>query len=463
MTTAVAAVVMMTRVEARACVDRIKGHCEGLAAALAELHDREGWRALGYETWRDCIYQEFNLSKQRAHQLLNLHTVAQMLASTNQPGSTLVDPPRLPETHARELARLRDDPERMRSVHAEVQEATGGKPKTEDYRQAVSKVKPRSTKPARSVRSSAEGFESQDLPSEYEFPVNNDTLAAHDDLAGGAGSQEAFARAPFCSHCAEGHRTEDCPHQAPPASRTFPYVHAQSDPAPPAAPDRPEPIETRQDADDPPGAMTAGDAVPSASSDSAAPATPIAQASGQDETSGSSTSHEVGKEEIPSSGCPTRPDAWVSQQRQKHAPDRPIIPERSTEVSSYRPPKVDGVAPVYAYPTAEGMQHAVESHLGGIEFDAFDRWYLEHRKRVHARRQMNGQAVPVEAGRSMAEIDAEVSALSVGLQRALIGRIAERLTAEDLANLERAFAARRELMRVREEHAAEKRRASDDR
>jgi len=46
-------VVVMTREEARACVERIKASAEEIRALIFELHEREGWRALGYATWQD--------------------------------------------------------------------------------------------------------------------------------------------------------------------------------------------------------------------------------------------------------------------------------------------------------------------------------------------------------------------------------------------------------------------------
>lgn len=137
-------------------------------------------------------------------------------------------------------------------------------------------------------------------------------------------------------------------------------------------------------------------------------------------------------------------DAWVHQQRSKAAAHKPIIPERSAEAPAYRPPTVDGKAPVYVYPGAEGLMNAVESHLGGDDFDEFDRLYQEHRRQVLARRRLAGQDVPSETpARTPSEIDGEIATLPIGQQRGLISRIAERLDAEDLERFEQSFAARR--------------------
>jgi site-specific DNA-methyltransferase (adenine-specific) len=49
----------MTVGEARACVVEINRHLGGARALLLELHEREGWRALGYQSWESCAVAEF--------------------------------------------------------------------------------------------------------------------------------------------------------------------------------------------------------------------------------------------------------------------------------------------------------------------------------------------------------------------------------------------------------------------
>lgn len=53
----------MTESEARYLVMKIGVHLQHARAMLKELHDREGWKALGYETWRDCVASEFGQSQ----------------------------------------------------------------------------------------------------------------------------------------------------------------------------------------------------------------------------------------------------------------------------------------------------------------------------------------------------------------------------------------------------------------
>lgn len=59
---AVVGVAMMGRDEAQALVTRIKRNLDGMRADLLDLYEREGWRALGYDSWRACAGAEFGAS-----------------------------------------------------------------------------------------------------------------------------------------------------------------------------------------------------------------------------------------------------------------------------------------------------------------------------------------------------------------------------------------------------------------
>ena len=60
----------MTAIEARLLVQRINDQLNTLADDIWELKDREGWRALGYSTFRECAMAEFNFGQSRVYQLL---------------------------------------------------------------------------------------------------------------------------------------------------------------------------------------------------------------------------------------------------------------------------------------------------------------------------------------------------------------------------------------------------------
>lgn len=49
----------MTETEARSCVGRIKTHLSDAKQEILSLYERDGWQALGYSTWIECVQVEF--------------------------------------------------------------------------------------------------------------------------------------------------------------------------------------------------------------------------------------------------------------------------------------------------------------------------------------------------------------------------------------------------------------------
>lgn len=156
-------VMLMSADEARACVDRIRAGMEDVRAAVLDLYDREGWRSLGYDSWRHCIAVEFSMSVSRAYQLLDAARVDQML-------STDVESAPIPEAHARELARLKDDPAAVREVWSELQESSeritaGTTERAVDKRLGVERTTPQPATP-----------EHDEPPLSTEPPVNKQEM-----------------------------------------------------------------------------------------------------------------------------------------------------------------------------------------------------------------------------------------------------------------------------------------------
>jgi hypothetical protein len=75
---------------------------------LEPEQQREGWRALGYDSWRACMVAEFEQGKSQLHRILDAAQVEKNLLSP------IGD---IPETHLREIASL--EPEQQRKVYKE--------------------------------------------------------------------------------------------------------------------------------------------------------------------------------------------------------------------------------------------------------------------------------------------------------------------------------------------------------
>jgi site-specific DNA-methyltransferase (adenine-specific) len=64
------ATVLLSAAEARRLVRRIVGHLDTARALILELYEREGWRALGYNSWRSCVAAEFGQSQSNLYRQL---------------------------------------------------------------------------------------------------------------------------------------------------------------------------------------------------------------------------------------------------------------------------------------------------------------------------------------------------------------------------------------------------------
>jgi hypothetical protein len=107
---------MMNRAQAREHVDQINNHFREIdnhrgeiRALVLNLHEKEGWRALGYNSWRDCVLKEFAASQTRLYELLDEAKVERNISDVgNVPVTARI---------AKELKHL--EPEQQRSVAKE--------------------------------------------------------------------------------------------------------------------------------------------------------------------------------------------------------------------------------------------------------------------------------------------------------------------------------------------------------
>jgi|SRR6476646_1360410 len=111
--------VMMDAQEARACVEGIRGHLEGMRRLVLDLYQREGWRALGYASWRECVVAEFDQSQSYLYRQLQAALIETEISPIGEIGT-------MPESHARELAKAPEG-ERAEVYEEAVETAPDGK------------------------------------------------------------------------------------------------------------------------------------------------------------------------------------------------------------------------------------------------------------------------------------------------------------------------------------------------
>ncbi|MBE7553210.1 MAG: hypothetical protein HS126_19235 [Anaerolineales bacterium] len=113
----------MTETEARVLIEEIKTDISAVGAKLLELHEREGWKALGYSSWRECVTHEFEFGQSHVYRLMDFAKIERNLSPIGENGYPLPTG----ESVARPLALL-DDPEEQREVwQLAVDTAPGGR------------------------------------------------------------------------------------------------------------------------------------------------------------------------------------------------------------------------------------------------------------------------------------------------------------------------------------------------
>lgn len=127
----------MTPEEARTCLGEIHSNAASIRRKLLELYEREGWKALGYDSWRDCVTAEFSHSQSWVYYQLDAAKTARSL-------STIVEnPDAIPESHLRPLASL--PPEQQAVAYQKALEIASGRLTAKHIEEAAKAILPSAT------------------------------------------------------------------------------------------------------------------------------------------------------------------------------------------------------------------------------------------------------------------------------------------------------------------------------
>jgi hypothetical protein len=80
--------------QAKLLVTKINNQSADVRALVLQLHDGQGWKALGYDSWKACVDGEFVFGRQYAYRLLEAAQVEQRVSPNGD---------KLRESHVREL------------------------------------------------------------------------------------------------------------------------------------------------------------------------------------------------------------------------------------------------------------------------------------------------------------------------------------------------------------------------
>ena len=97
---------LMTESEARSCIDGINGHLRNARTLILDLYEREGWKVLGYLSWRECVSAEFQHSQTHMYRQLAAAFVEKVISPNGEIGV-------IHETHVRPLTSLTPDKQQL--------------------------------------------------------------------------------------------------------------------------------------------------------------------------------------------------------------------------------------------------------------------------------------------------------------------------------------------------------------
>jgi hypothetical protein len=127
--------------EARRLTDEVKADAAALWVKLLRLYEGGAHTALGYSSWADYCAEEFDMGKSQAYRVLEAARVVEAIPQLGNGAPS--------EAVARELVPvLREDPEDVEEVWAEVVEEHGPRPTARQVRERVG----RATRQVRQVR-----------------------------------------------------------------------------------------------------------------------------------------------------------------------------------------------------------------------------------------------------------------------------------------------------------------------
>jgi len=94
--------------EAREVVDKINANMNNVRYLVLDLYEREGWSALGYGSWRECVTAEFKNSQAYLYRQLEAAQAEKVISPIGEN--------EIPESQLRPLTKLRDNPEQQREA-----------------------------------------------------------------------------------------------------------------------------------------------------------------------------------------------------------------------------------------------------------------------------------------------------------------------------------------------------------
>jgi hypothetical protein len=158
--------------EARECADRVRAGISNVRKDVVELQGREGWAALGYGSWTECVQKEFAQAERYIYYQCKAAQIEQNINDSTKSNCTMVQSGTIPERQLRPLSKLQPEQQRIAWQKA-VDTAPDGKVTAAIVSRIVKEMTGSAT-----AKTSPKNTSSEKVSN----PINEDAMAVAEDI-----------------------------------------------------------------------------------------------------------------------------------------------------------------------------------------------------------------------------------------------------------------------------------------
>jgi hypothetical protein len=122
----------MTDKEARECVAKINSKMNNVRSLIFDLYEREGWSAMGYGSWRECVVAEFKQGQSYLYRQLEAAQLEKIISPVGEN--------EIPERQLRPFTKLKDPDLQRAAWQKAIEIAPEGKVTASLVKKAVNSV-----------------------------------------------------------------------------------------------------------------------------------------------------------------------------------------------------------------------------------------------------------------------------------------------------------------------------------
>jgi hypothetical protein len=150
----------MNAEEARSVIDKINSNMNDIRCLLLDLYEKNGWEALGYKSWRDCVKAEFHVGQAYLYRQLEAARIEKEVSPIGE------NP--IPESQLRPLTKLEPE-QQVQAWQQAVETAPNGKVTAKHVKEVVNEITGEVTQVRKTSKGGGEDVEQAETTHTLEF------------------------------------------------------------------------------------------------------------------------------------------------------------------------------------------------------------------------------------------------------------------------------------------------------